>query len=90
MANKIAFHPMEDTWRLVKPFWVPLVLGGVFVYFLLQAFYRLYLHPLRKIPGPKLAAMSYLYEFYWDVYKGGLFLFQIQKMHEKYGDSPSV
>lgn len=89
MGNKLYFHALEDTWRAVKPFAVSLIFGGVLLYFVLQALYRVYLHPLRKIPGPKLAAASYLYEFYWDVYKGGLFLFQIQKMHERYGDSPA-
>ena len=87
MADEILFRSIENAWRVVKHFRAPLVFGGVVLYFVLQALYRLYLHPLRRIPGPKLAAVSYLYEFYWDVYKGGLFLFQIRKMHEKYGDS---
>lgn len=64
---------------------LPLFLGGTVVYFVVQSIYRLYFHPLRKIPGPKLAAISRLYEFYYDVIKGGMFLFQIEKMHEQYG-----
>ncbi|KAI3318956.1 putative cytochrome P450 [Xylariaceae sp. AK1471] len=48
-------------------------------------FYRLYLSPLSKFPGPKLAAISKWYEFYYDVILRGQFTFQIQKMHRKYG-----
>jgi hypothetical protein len=49
------------------------------------AFYRLYLSPLAKFPGPKLAAVSQWYEFYYDVVFPGQFIFQIQRMHKKYG-----
>lgn len=47
--------------------------------------YRLYLHPLAKYPGPKLAAISLLYEFYYDGIKGGQYTFEIGRMHERYG-----
>lgn len=50
---------------------------------ILRSFYRLYLHPLRHIPGPKLAAISHAYEFYHDVIRGGLFVWEIEKMHKK-------
>lgn len=49
-------------------------------------FYNLYLHPLRKIPGPKLAAMTSWPDFYYDVVKEGRYLFEIRKMHDKYGE----
>lgn len=49
------------------------------------AIYRLYLHPLAKFPGPKLAALSRWYEFYYNVIRGGLFWREIEKMHEQYG-----
>jgi hypothetical protein len=32
-----------------------------------------------------LTAATHLYEFYYDVVKGGKFIWQIEKMHEKYG-----
>lgn len=51
--------------------------------------YRLTFHPLAKFPGPKLAALTYWYETYYEVFKspGGQFLFQYHKLHDKYGES---
>ncbi|KAF4986601.1 hypothetical protein FGRMN_10769 [Fusarium graminum] len=43
------------------------------------------LHPLSKVPGPKLAAATYLPEFYHDVILVGRYTHAIRKMHEKYG-----
>ncbi|CZR56606.1 related to cytochrome P450 CYP3/CYP5/CYP6/CYP9 subfamilies [Phialocephala subalpina] len=54
-------------------------------YWIALAIYRLYFHPLAKFPGPKLAALSSWYEFYYDVYNDGLFFWQLQSMHERYG-----
>ncbi|KAB8235861.1 hypothetical protein ETB97_003341 [Aspergillus alliaceus] len=59
---------------------------GVYaLYFLYTCFYNLFLHPLRRIPGPKLAAIGPYLEFYHEVIRDGQYLWEIQKMHEKYG-----
>lgn len=47
--------------------------------------YRLYFSPLAAYPGPKLAALSNWYEFYWDVIQQGQFTSHVQKLHLQYG-----
>ena len=60
-----------------------------FAYLVLLAVYtvvtRLYLSPLAKVPGPKLAALSYLYEWYYDIIQQGRFPFKVRSLHEQYG-----
>ncbi|KAI1141447.1 putative cytochrome P450 [Hypoxylon sp. FL0543] len=60
--------------------------GGVLVAYLIGlVVYRLYFHPLSEFPGPKLAAATVWYEFYYDGIKGGRYTFKIREMHEQYG-----
>lgn len=47
--------------------------------------YRLYISPLSAYPGPKLAALTLWYEFYYDVIKRGKFAWEIRRMHQVYG-----
>lgn len=47
--------------------------------------YRLLFHPLSSFPGPRLAACSLWYEFYYDAVLEGQWVWKIKQMHEKYG-----
>ncbi|KAF1999607.1 putative P450 monooxygenase [Amniculicola lignicola CBS 123094] len=60
-------------------------LVGYGVYGVGLAIYRIWLSPLSKFPGPKLAALTLWYEFYFDVVKRGKFAWEIRRMHEVYG-----
>jgi hypothetical protein len=64
--------------------WFP---AGIILYISYGVIHRLYFHPLRKFPGPKLAAITHLYEFYYNLVQNGMFIWEVNKMHEKYGIS---
>jgi hypothetical protein len=55
------------------------------VYTLYGVVWRLYLSPVAKFPGPRLAALTFWYEFYYDVIKEGAYVYEIERMHQKYG-----
>ena len=74
-----------DLWNVIvaQPI---LALGVVGVtYGVWLATYRLWLSPLAHFPGPKLAALTMWYEFYYDSFLGGQYTFRIAEMHRKYG-----
>ena len=57
----------------------------LFLYGVVLSVYRLYFHPLAKFPGPKLAAATGWYEFYYEIIQPGSFLWEIKRLHEVYG-----
>lgn len=48
--------------------------------------YRLFLHPLAKFPGPRLAAITSFYEGYYEIVLKGQYSRQISKLHDVYGE----
>jgi len=66
---------------------LPILLALVpFTAFSSLVIYRLFFHPLSKVPGPKLAAISRFYDFYYDCVQGGKFSFRIEELHDLYGE----
>lgn len=59
--------------------------GGFAVYFLWTCVYNIYLHPLRHIPGSKWAIIGPYLEFYHEVIRDGQYLWELEKMHKKFG-----
>jgi len=73
-----------------SPFALAVVSLAIFtVYLVFLTIYRLFLSPLAKFPGPRLAALSNWYEFYYDVILQGKFTGHIQQLHKQYGESAS-
>ena len=54
-------------------------------YTLYGTIYRLYLSPIASFPGPKFAALTLWYEFYFDVIKHGRYSWKIAELHKQYG-----
>ncbi|KAM7187935.1 cytochrome P450 [Rhypophila sp. PSN 637] len=63
------------------------VIAGVAItgYTLYGIIWRLYFSPIAHIPGPRLAAITWWYEFYYDIIKSGQYTFKILELHKQYG-----
>lgn len=69
-------------------YWKTIALAATALFlvrFVATIVYRLFFHPLAEIPGPKLAAITWNYERYYDLWIGAKFWEQIGKLHEQYG-----
>jgi hypothetical protein len=66
---------------------LPVVFAGValIAYTAYGAIWRLYFSPIAKFPGPKVAALTMLYEIYYEIVKGGQYTFKIGELHKEYG-----
>lgn len=64
------------------------VVTSILLSWLITAIHRLFFHPLAAFPGPKLAAITVLYEAYYDVWKGGKYIFKLNELHRRYGKLP--
>ena len=49
--------------------------------------HRVYVHPLAHFPGPKLAAATWWYMTYYEVFKDGAMVEHLEYLHARYGES---
>ena len=61
------------------------IIAGFIFYLVANLLYRLYFHPLAKFPGPKIAAATHWYEFYYNWWLQGKYIFEIERLHQQYG-----
>lgn len=72
-----------DVWQ--RSSWFVILATSVVTYIALLANYRLFLHPLARIPGPKIAALTSWWEVYENVWRGGHLPIELKKLHKTYG-----
>ncbi len=75
---KFDVFSMLGVWAVVVSCLISVITGAAF---------RLYLSPLARFPGPKLAALTSWYEFYYDYFQRGRFTWKIKELHAQYGKS---
>lgn len=81
MSENLAHYYSEGT--------ILTALFAVWISYLVSlALFRLYLSPLSKFPGPKLAAFSTWYEAYYEIVLSGHYSHKINELHDLYGTSP--
>jgi hypothetical protein len=70
----------------MDPLFLALVLNIFAILFVVHSvLHRLFWSPVSHFPGPKLAAVTFWYEFYYDVIKDGRYSWKIKELHEEYG-----
>ncbi|KAI1318724.1 cytochrome P450 [Xylariaceae sp. FL0255] len=59
---------------------------GLALYYITDAIYKLYYHPLSRYPGSAIAAVaSSWYEWFWNYYQNGRLLFELERLHRIHG-----
>lgn len=58
---------------------------GYTLYTISLGVYYLYFSQLAGFPAPRIAAATSWYEFYYDYWCNGKYIFEIERMHQRYG-----
>jgi hypothetical protein len=61
----------------------------ILAYLVLEGLRRLFLHPLKRFPGPPLAALTLWYRAYYDILMDGGWSEHLNILHTRYGDCTS-
>jgi hypothetical protein len=83
---EMANHLWQENFGPLTTLALPAIIACIIVSWLVGlAVDRLWLNPLARIPGPRLAALTGLYEFHYECLLAGKYIFEIERMHQHYG-----
>ena len=74
------------TWERAP--YVVMIVGLTYVLSLIT--FRLWLSPISAFPGPRLACLTFWYEFYYQCFRTGSYYLKIKEMHREYGIHQSI
>lgn len=76
-------HEITYSWASI----IATLLLATCIYNIIIIFRRIYFHPLSRFPGPRIAAGTRWYEFYYDFFvgEGGQYFRKIEELHKQYG-----
>jgi hypothetical protein len=84
--SEMANHLWQEHFGPLASIALPAIITCILVsWFVGLAVDRLWLNPLARIPGPRLAALTSLYEFHFECLLAGKYIFEIERMHQHYG-----
>jgi hypothetical protein len=85
----MAIINIETLFQTLKTNYPKLLLSifqAFFIWTLILVIHRRYFHPLSKIPGPALPAVTRLYLWYYTIIEEGQFYRKIEELHKIYGN----
>jgi hypothetical protein len=86
LAKRLSLNPLFIQCRMPPLLHVLIALSScLLLWAVATVIRRLYFSPLSRFPGSKLAAATLWYEFYFNIVRGGKFMWEIKRMHDKYG-----
>jgi hypothetical protein len=66
---------------------LPIILALLSAFVVLRILYRLTLHPLARIPGPRAAAATSLWTVHHDLVASNSLVKDLPALHKKYGEN---
>lgn len=85
LPGELHFLPSLFTYTMFTDTILLILICAPIVWCVYGVLYRLVWSPVAGFPGPKLAALTFWYEFYYDVIKVGQYSFKIKELHKQYG-----
>ncbi|KAL8667639.1 MAG: hypothetical protein Q9202_000494 [Teloschistes flavicans] len=86
VSDAVVTYVVDERYRELRALDIAAaILTAATVYLSLLVLYRLLFSPIARFPGPKLAAATEWYEFYYQLVQNGQWGRQVDRLHDQYG-----